>query len=44
LVRAARSRCGDDSDLFARAAGLDSYAESSVGEFLLGSKPREDEG
>lgn len=29
--------CGD-SDLFARAAGTDYYAESSVGEFLLGSK------
>jgi len=29
--------CGD-SDLFARAAGLDYYVESSVGEFLLGSK------
>lgn len=26
-----------DSDLFARAAGLDYYAETSVGEFLLGS-------
>jgi SagB-type dehydrogenase family enzyme len=30
--------CGD-SDLFARAAGTDYYAETSVGEFLLGSKP-----
>jgi SagB-type dehydrogenase family enzyme len=29
--------CGD-SDLFARAAGTDYYAETSVGEFLLGSK------
>jgi oxazoline/thiazoline dehydrogenase len=29
---------GGDSDLFARAAGLDYYAETSVGEFLLGSK------
>jgi SagB-type dehydrogenase family enzyme len=29
--------CGN-SDLFARAAGLDYYAETSVGEFLLGSK------
>lgn len=29
---------GGDSDLFARAAGLNYYAESSVGEFLLGSK------
>ena len=32
--------CGD-ADLFARAAGTDYYAESSVGEFLLGSKPRD---
>jgi SagB-type dehydrogenase family enzyme len=31
---------GGDSDLFARAAGLDYYAETSVGEFLLGSRPR----
>jgi SagB-type dehydrogenase family enzyme len=30
---------GGDSDLFARAAGADYYAETSVGEFLLGSKP-----
>ncbi len=30
---------GGDSDLFARAAGVDYYAETSVGEFLLGSKP-----
>jgi SagB-type dehydrogenase family enzyme len=29
--------CGD-SDLFARAAGTDYYVETSVGEFLLGSK------
>ena len=29
---------GGDSDLFARAAALDYYAETSVGEFLLGSK------
>jgi SagB-type dehydrogenase family enzyme len=29
---------GGDSDLFARAAGLDYYAETSVREFLLGSK------
>jgi len=29
---------GGDSDLFARAAGLDYHAETSVGEFLLGSK------
>jgi SagB-type dehydrogenase family enzyme len=27
-----------DSDLFARAAGTDYYAETSVGEFLLGSR------
>ena len=27
-----------DSDVFARAAGIDYYAETSVGEFLLGSK------
>jgi SagB-type dehydrogenase family enzyme len=27
-----------DSDLFARAAGMDYYEETSVGEFLLGSK------
>jgi SagB-type dehydrogenase family enzyme len=30
--------CGD-ADLFARAAGIDYYAETSVGEFLLGSNP-----
>jgi SagB-type dehydrogenase family enzyme len=30
--------CGN-ADLFARSAGTDYYAESSVGEFLLGSKP-----
>jgi oxazoline/thiazoline dehydrogenase len=30
---------GGDSDRFARAAGLDYYAETSVGEFLLGSSP-----
>jgi SagB-type dehydrogenase family enzyme len=29
---------GGDADVFARAAGLDYYAETSVGEFLLGSK------
>ncbi len=29
---------GGNSDLFARAAGLDYFAETSVGEFLLGSK------
>jgi SagB-type dehydrogenase family enzyme len=29
---------GGDSDLFARAAGLDYYGETSVGEFLIGSK------
>jgi SagB-type dehydrogenase family enzyme len=28
-----------DSDLFARAAGADYYAETSVGEFLLGGRP-----
>jgi SagB-type dehydrogenase family enzyme len=28
-----------NSDCFARAAGTDYYAETSVGEFLLGSKP-----
>ena len=28
---------GGDADLFARAAGTDYYAESSVGEFLLGT-------
>ncbi|MCE5333083.1 MAG: SagB family peptide dehydrogenase [Desulfobacteraceae bacterium] len=32
---------GGDSDLFSRAAGLDYYAETSVGEFLLGSGPAE---
>ncbi len=30
---------GGDSDLFARASGTDYYAETSVGEFLLGSRP-----
>jgi oxazoline/thiazoline dehydrogenase len=29
---------GGDSDLFARAADMDYYVETSVGEFLLGSK------
>jgi SagB-type dehydrogenase family enzyme len=29
---------GGDADLFARAAGTDYYAETSVGEFLLGSR------
>ncbi len=29
---------GANSDLFARAAGIDYYAETSVGEFLLGSR------
>jgi hypothetical protein len=28
---------GGDADLFARAAGVDYYAETSVGEFLLGN-------
>lgn len=34
--------CGSgsgNSDLFAKAAGADYYAETSVGEFALGSKP-----
>ena len=30
--------CGD-ADLFARAAKLNYYEETSVGEFLLGSRP-----
>jgi SagB-type dehydrogenase family enzyme len=30
---------GGDSALFARAAGLNYYAETTVGEFLLGSRP-----
>jgi len=30
---------GGDSDLFARAAGVSYYAETAVGEFLLGSGP-----
>jgi SagB-type dehydrogenase family enzyme len=29
---------GGDSDLFAKAAGIDYYAETSIGEFALGSK------
>jgi SagB-type dehydrogenase family enzyme len=29
---------GGDSDLFARAAGLEYTVETSVGEFLLGNK------
>lgn len=33
---------GGSADLFARAAGTDYYAESSVGEFLIGSRPPED--
>jgi SagB-type dehydrogenase family enzyme len=34
---------GGDADLFARAAGTDYYAESSVGEFLLGTpRPQPD--
>jgi SagB-type dehydrogenase family enzyme len=32
---------GGDSDLFAEAAGLDYYAETSVGEFVLGSSSRD---
>ena len=31
---------GGNSDLFAKAAGTDYYAETSVGEFMLGSLPR----
>lgn len=31
---------GGDADLFARAAGADYYAETSVGEFLLGRKKK----
>jgi len=31
---------GGDSDLFAKAAGMDYYAEGSVGEFILGRLPR----
>jgi SagB-type dehydrogenase family enzyme len=34
---------GGDADLFARAAGTDYYEETSVGEFLLGSKKRSHE-
>ncbi|MDX1530578.1 MAG: SagB family peptide dehydrogenase, partial [Rhodothermales bacterium] len=30
-----------DGDLFARAAGVDYYAEPAVGEFLLGSRPHD---
>jgi len=30
---------GGDADMFARASGIDYYAESSVGEFLLGARP-----
>jgi hypothetical protein len=30
---------GGNSDVFAEAAGTDYYAESSVGEFVLGSVP-----
>ncbi|MBV9209430.1 MAG: SagB family peptide dehydrogenase, partial [Acidobacteria bacterium] len=32
-----------NSDLFARAAGTDYYAETSVGEFMLGALPEKDE-
>ena len=32
---------GGNSDLFAKAAGTDYYAETSVGEFLLGSRPQD---
>lgn len=31
---------GGDSDLFARASGIDIHAETSVGEFLLGARAR----
>ena len=31
-----------DSDLFARIVGTDYYAETSIGEFILGSKPEEE--
>lgn len=31
-----------DSDLFAKAAGTEYYSETSIGEFLLGSKPSSD--
>ena len=34
--------CGN-ADLFARAAGTDYYAETSVGEFLLGSRAAQSE-
>jgi hypothetical protein len=30
---------GGNSDAFAAAAGTDYYAESTVGEFVLGSRP-----
>ncbi len=33
---------GGDADVFARAAGTDYYAETSVGEFLLGAAPADD--
>lgn len=35
---------GGDSDAFAAASGLDYYTEGSVGEFLIGSRPRADTG
>jgi len=31
-----------DTELFAKATGLDRLAEASVGEFMLGSRPRGD--
>ena len=37
---AARAIGGGDADLFSRAAGTDYRAETSVGEFLLGSQRR----
>jgi SagB-type dehydrogenase family enzyme len=30
---------GGDSEFFAKAAGFDSHAETTVGEFMLGSRP-----
>jgi SagB-type dehydrogenase family enzyme len=35
---------GGDSDLFARAAGTEYEAETSVGEFILGSLPPDGKG
>ena len=36
---AASAQAGGNSDLFAKAVGTDYYAETSVGEFVLGSQP-----